>query len=77
LFRRCKEQLGQSPSDYLRDARLRRAHALLERGAGSVTEIACACGFDNLSVFARAFRQRYAMAPSAVARGERGQRGIV
>lgn len=67
LLRRCKEILGMSPSEYLRDTRLRRAHGLLEQGAGSMSEIGYAVGFDSLSSFTRAFKLRYGHPPSQVA----------
>ncbi len=67
LFRKCKELLAISPSEYLRDARLKRAHALLEGAAGSVSEVAYASGFDRLSSFTRAFKSRFGLLPSQVA----------
>jgi len=66
LLRRCKELLGVSPSEYLRDARLQRARGLLEHGAGSISEVAYAVGFDSLSSFTRAFKLRYGHPPSQV-----------
>lgn len=66
LFRRCKDLLGQRPSDYLRDARLAHGHRLLEQSAGNVSEIAYACGFASLSSFTRAFKLRYGIPPSQV-----------
>lgn len=66
LFRRLKTQLGMSPSELIREARLKRAHGLLESGAGNVTEVAYAVGFESLSSFARAFRARFGCAPSAL-----------
>lgn len=56
-----------SPSEYLRDVRLKRAYALLEQRVGSISEIAYAVGFDSLSSFTRAFKARYALPPSQVA----------
>jgi YesN/AraC family two-component response regulator len=66
LFRRCKEVLGSSPSDYLRELRLQRAQQLLEQAVGNVSEVAYAVGFESLSSFTRAFKQRYGLAPSRV-----------
>lgn len=66
LFRKCKDILGQSPSDYLRDARLTHGHRLLEQAAGNVSEVAYASGFDSLSSFTRAFKTRYGIPPSQV-----------
>lgn len=51
-------------SDELRDARLRRSEALLRASLStSVTDIAHASGFADLSTFYRAFRNRYGMRP--------------
>lgn len=66
LFRKCKDLLGLSPSDYLRDTRLAHGHQLLAQGAGNVSEVAYASGFDSLSSFTRAFKQRYGVPPSQV-----------
>ena len=60
------ELLGMSPSEYLRDVRLKRAHTLLQQSAGNISEIAYAVGFDSLSSFTRAFKTRYGVAPSHV-----------
>ncbi len=68
LFRHCKERLGVSPSDYLRNARLAAGHQLLENGAGSISEVAYASGFDSLSSFTRAFKVRYSTPPSQILR---------
>jgi signal transduction histidine kinase/DNA-binding response OmpR family regulator len=68
VFRKLKALTGMSPSEYLREARLLRAHALLEAQAGNISEVAYAVGFESLSSFSRAFKQRYGCAPSEVAR---------
>jgi DNA-binding response OmpR family regulator len=66
LFRKCKELVAMNPSEYLRDARLKRGYALLETAAGSVSEVAYAVGFDSLSSFTRAFKVRFGHPPSQV-----------
>jgi DNA-binding response OmpR family regulator len=71
LFRKCKDLLGMSPSEYLRDTRLKRAHQLLEAAVGNISEIAYAVGFDSLSSFTRAFKTRYGVPPSQVAAARR------
>lgn len=66
LFRKLK-QLGElAPAELLRERRLVHAEQLLHKGAGSVSEIAYAVGFENLSSFTRAFRARFACAPSSL-----------
>jgi len=72
LFKKCKELLAQSPSEYLRDTRLKRGQQLLEDGVGSVSEVAYAVGFDSLSSFTRAFKARYALPPSQISKRKAG-----
>lgn len=63
------EQNDSSFSDYLLEQRLQRAWGQLRdpRHAGStVSEIAYGAGFNNLSWFYRAFRQRFGNAPGDV-----------
>lgn len=64
LFRRVKAATGLSPQAYIAEARLRRAALLLERRAGSVSEIVGAVGFSTLSHFSRSFRRRFGVPPS-------------
>jgi AraC-like DNA-binding protein len=64
LYRSLRDELGTTPSRYIRSVRAECAAALLKQGAGSVTEIAYAVGFDSLSYFRRAFRERFEAAPS-------------
>jgi signal transduction histidine kinase/DNA-binding response OmpR family regulator len=66
VFRKSKQQLGMSPSEYLRERRLARGRDLLLQSAGSVSEVAYAVGFDSLASFTRAFKARYGEPPSAV-----------
>jgi CheY-like chemotaxis protein len=64
LFRKLKEECGQSPSTLLREARLARAAELLDERAGTVSEIAYAVGFNSLEGFTRAFANRFGQRPS-------------
>ncbi|MEZ5606856.1 MAG: helix-turn-helix transcriptional regulator [Burkholderiaceae bacterium] len=60
---------GTCFSDYLADARLQRARALLASPAHRhrrVLDIALECGYDNISAFGRAFRRRFGITPSDV-----------
>ncbi|TCP55746.1 AraC-like protein [Tumebacillus sp. BK434] len=56
LFR---ELLGQTPSRYIRQARLDRAERLLRQTRDDITSIAFAAGFGSLSAFEQAFKKRY------------------
>ena len=71
MYRALREELGVSPSRFIRTVRVECAAELLKRGAGSVTEIAYSVGFESLSHFSRSFAERFGAAPSVfVNRGE-------
>lgn len=57
-------RFGETPGRYLTGLRLERARRLLGHGALSVGEIAQMAGFADPSSFARAYRRRFARAPS-------------
>ena len=67
LFRRLKQEADISPSALLREARMNRARHLLGAGAGNVSEIAYAVGFNSLDGFSRAYRKAFGAPPSIVA----------
>jgi signal transduction histidine kinase/CheY-like chemotaxis protein len=64
LYRALREELDTTPSRYIRTVRVECAAELLRQGAGSVTEIAYSVGFESLSYFSRAFRERFGTTPS-------------
>ena len=64
LYRKLREELGSTPSRYIRGVRAECAADLLRAGAGTVTQVAYAVGFESLSYFRRAFRERYGTSPS-------------
>lgn len=72
LYRNLRDVLDTTPSGYIRRVRAECAAALLREGAGSVSEIAYAVGFESLSYFRRAFKERYGCAPSEFVGGNPG-----
>lgn len=64
LHRKIRSLNGQSPTEFIRSVRLQRARQMLEQQTGTVSEIAYAVGFNNLSYFAKSFRQEFGKAPS-------------
>jgi AraC-like DNA-binding protein len=68
LFRRIA---GVSPHQYLLDARLRRASALLVDTDRPVTDVALDVGFDDLSNFVRTFHKRIGRSPGTFRRAAR------
>lgn len=66
LNRKMHALTNLSPGEFIRYMRLQRARELLEKGAGSVAEIAYRVGFGNLSHFSFSFRERFGVLPSEV-----------
>ena len=64
LSRKLKALTGYTTHGYIRMLRLKRAAQLLQQGAGTVTEIIYDVGFNNLSHFAKVFREEFGMSPS-------------
>ncbi len=63
-FRRdFKRLFHQTPQQWLRQKRLEKAHELLTKAQYSVTEVALAVGYENVSHFIQAFRQLYGTSP--------------
>ncbi len=63
FMRYFKDVMGTSFINYLKDYRLTMAARLLQSSESPVLEIAQEVGFDNLSYFNRAFKQKYQMTP--------------
>lgn len=64
LHRKLKALTGESPGEFLRAMRLKRARQLLEARAGNVSEIAYEVGFNNLSYFSKCYREQFGMSPN-------------
>jgi len=68
LFRKLKALTNQTPSEFIRTIRLKRAALLLKKNFGNVAEITYEVGFNNLSYFAKCFRELYGVSPSEYAK---------
>jgi DNA-binding response OmpR family regulator len=64
LYRKLKALTDQSPSEFVRTLRLKRAASLISQRSGSISEIAYGVGFNNLSYFAKCFKEHYGVPPS-------------
>ena len=64
MHRKLKELTNQSARDFIRGIRLKQAAALLISKKLSVSEVAYATGFSNLSHFSNSFKEFYGMSPS-------------
>ncbi|MGW8314226.1 MAG: helix-turn-helix transcriptional regulator [Bacteroidales bacterium] len=58
---------GQSPIEFIRTIRLKRAASLLMQRYGNISEIALQVGFKNPSYFTNLFRKAYAKTPKEYA----------
>jgi CheY-like chemotaxis protein len=67
LHRKIRGLTGQAPVEFIRTVRLQRARQLLEQNAGTISEIAFQSGFNNLSYFAKCFKEEFGRLPSEFA----------
>lgn len=65
LHRKSKALTNEAPGELLRNFRLKRAAQLLAQKGDSVTQIAYSVGFNNLSYFAKCFKELYGVSPSS------------
>jgi AraC-like DNA-binding protein len=63
--REFRKHYGVSPGKWLLDRRLEHSASLLRTTEMSVTEVMLECGFEDLSHFSRAFKEKFGQAPSA------------
>ena len=71
LYRDLKAAAGVSPADLIWRVRVAAGRALLDDGAGTISEVAYGVGFKSVSHFARRFRAQCGALPSDVAETQR------
>lgn len=71
LNRKMQALLGATPLDFIRKRRLEEAYRLLYARAGNVKEVAYQSGFNNLSYFAKCFKEQFGVRPSEVTKGDK------
>lgn len=64
LYRKLRGLTNQTVHEFIRNIRLKRAVQLLEQKRMTITEVAYAVGFNDLTYFARCFRKQYDKSPS-------------
>jgi response regulator RpfG family c-di-GMP phosphodiesterase len=64
LSRKLMFLTGQSSNEFIRQMRLQRAAELLNKQTGKVKEVAHQVGFNNLSYFAKCFKEHHKCSPS-------------
>lgn len=63
LYRKIKDILEQTPTEYIRSIRLKEAEKLLKTTNKTVQEIMYLCGFNNKAYFYREFSKRFHLTP--------------
>lgn len=71
FYRKLHALTGQSPTEFIRTIRLRRAEALLRASGRSVSEVAYECGFNSPVFFRKYFKEVYGVTPSEYKDGKR------
>jgi YesN/AraC family two-component response regulator len=65
LQRKIKKTVNMSPSEFIREVRLKKAVGLLKSDEYNIDEIAIIVGFNSTSYFIRSFKKKYEMTPTA------------
>ena len=63
-YKRLIATTGLSPSEFIRDLRLRHAEQLILKSQLSVSEISYRVGFNNPRYFSKYFKEKYGVIPS-------------
>jgi signal transduction histidine kinase/DNA-binding response OmpR family regulator len=64
LYRKIKALCGESPSEFIRSYRLKRAADLLKSRFGTIAEIAFEVGFSSTAYFTKCFKDKFHQLPS-------------
>ena len=64
LNRKMKDLTGQTPHDFIRKVRLKKAAELLAGGKMNVSEVTYTCGFSSPTSFSALFKKFYGVSPS-------------
>ena len=63
LYRKIKSITGTSPTDFIRNIRLKNSCLLLQKGTMNISEVAYAVGFNDPKYFTRCFRKEFGKTP--------------
>jgi signal transduction histidine kinase/DNA-binding response OmpR family regulator len=64
VYRKIQALSGESPTDFIRYYRLKRAAQLLKSNFGSITEVAFEVGFNSRAYFTKCFKEKFHQLPS-------------
>lgn len=63
LYRKLKSPAGQTPSQFVRTIRLKRAAQMLANKTDNVTQIAYTIGFSSPAYFSKCFKDQFGVTP--------------
>jgi YesN/AraC family two-component response regulator len=63
FYRKIKALTGETPSQFLRTIRLKRAAELLRAKSDNITQIAYSVGFNSLPYFSKCFKEKFGTTP--------------
>ena len=63
FYRKIKALAGQTPSQFVRTIRLKRAAQMLIKKSDNVAQIAYAVGFGNVAYFNKCFKDQFGVTP--------------
>ena len=64
LFRKIKALTNQTPGEFIRTLRLKRAAQLMDQNFGNIAQVTFEVGFNNPSYFAKCFKEMFGKLPS-------------
>lgn len=64
LYRKLQAITGQTPTEFIRTIRLKRAAQLLQDGKLNVSEVADRVGFSSSSYFTKCFKEQFGVLPT-------------
>lgn len=64
FYKKCLSITGKSPVELIRVIRLKRAAQLLEKSQLRVGEVALECGFNDVKLFRKYFKEEFGVPPS-------------
>ncbi|GAB6011315.1 response regulator [Viscerimonas tarda] len=73
LYRKMQSIIGQTPSDFIRTIRMKRAASLLSSSQLTVSEISLMVGFNTQKYFSNYFKEMFNMTPSQYAQMKKGE----
>ncbi len=63
LYRKLLSITGQTPSDFIKTIRLKKAASLLLEKSTTIVDVAYAVGYSTPSYFTRSFKTEFGMTP--------------